>query len=349
VDAPDFTPDWLTAALAPRFPGVRVAGVDVLDRGTATNMRLRLGLTYEEQAGAPDSLFVKLPPLDPAHRAALDSSGMGVREARFYADLAPSTGLRVPEPYFVKVSDDGDFVLLLEDLVAGGCEISDGTWGIPGRIAPRALEDLAAMHASFEDPARRQAVAPWLTRRTEHGSDFALAMMQRVVTEFRDLLTPDYLTVGELYLEHHQAMESLWDAGPKTVSHGDAHIGNVFVDGDRVGFIDWGLLTVSTPLRDVSYFLTMSVDPDDRRAMDRDLLRHYLDAWHRHGGSEITFDDAWETYRIHATYTVIASFLSLVPPYDTPEVAPFGKMFRERSMLALDDLDAVTALRAALA
>ena len=23
--------------------------------------------------------------------------------------------------------------------------------------------------------------------------------------------------------------------------HGDTHIGNVYLDGDRVGFLDWGL------------------------------------------------------------------------------------------------------------
>ena len=41
---------------------------------------------------------------------------------------------------------------------------------------------------------------------------------------------------------------------------------------------DRGLtITLSTPLRDVSYFLNMAMQIDDRRTHEADLLRHYLD------------------------------------------------------------------------
>jgi hypothetical protein len=349
TDIQDVTPAWLTEALDARHPGVRVAAVEQLGRTTATNLHLRLGLTYEVRAGAPDSLFVKLPPLDSAHSQAIGAFAMGEREARFYADVAPLVALRVPTAHHVGIDDDGAFVLLLEDLVATGCSISDGTWAIPGDLAAGALVELAEMHARFEDDELRHKVVPWASERPPTANDFTLRTLRRVVDEHRDELSEAYVAVAELYLERHAEMSALWDRGPHTLVHGDAHIGNVFVDGRRVGFFDWGLAKISTPMWDVSYFLTMAVDPDDRRSMQRDLLQHYLDARRSHGGTDITFDEAWLTHRTQSAYTVIASFLGLVPPYNAPAVRPFGTAFRERSMQALDDLETVAALREVLA
>jgi hypothetical protein len=42
---------------------------------------------------------------------------------------------------------------------------------------------------------------------------------------------------------------------------------------------------------------------------------------------------------------VIASFLSLVPPYNNEARRMFTSQFRARGMAALDDLDSVGALR----
>lgn len=68
----------------------------------------------------------------------------------------------------------------------------------------------------------------------------------------------------------------------------------------------------------------------------------------RVGGIEPSFDDAWRAHQLHAAYTVIASFLTLVPPYDTESRRTFTQAFRASSMAALDDLDTVAVLRSAL-
>ena len=133
-------------------------------------------------------------------------------------------------------------------------------------------------------------------------------------------------------------------AGPAMRSAGDTHIGNLFIDKDRVGFLDWGLLNISTPMRDVSYFITMSMLADERRKHERDLLQHYLDTRRSLGGTEISSDDAWQAHRVHTAYTVLASFLSLVPPYNGEDQREFSDAFRNRAITALDDLETVPAL-----
>jgi hypothetical protein len=310
---------------------------------------MRIGITYASTAAGPASLFVKLAPLDPAHRDMIGASAMGAREAQFYADVAPLIDLRVPHAYYAGTDDHGGFVLLLEDLVASGCSFSDGSWGVSADAAAGALEDLASFHARFSDAAERAAVAPWLDVPRVRRTDFVAGLLQNVLDEYRDQLTPEYVAAGELYVDHHERLDRVWHSGPQTYIHGDPHIGNVFLDDSRVGFFDWGLSRVSTPMRDVSYFLTMTVDPEERRGSERDLLRLYLDSLRAAGGPDIGFDEAWSTHRVQAGYTVVATFLGFMPSYATADGRSLGTALRRRSELALADLDSVNAIRAAMA
>src|SRR4030095_5993470 len=124
----------------------------------------------------------------------------------------------------------------------------------------------------------------------------------------RDRLSAQFAEISELYIDHDVELSHLWLDGPTTLIHGDPHIGNLFDDGGRTGFFDWGLITLSTPLRDVSYFLNMAMQPEDRRKHEADLLRHYLEVKDVSGTTQpFTFDEAWLTHRIHGAYTVVAS------------------------------------------
>ncbi len=346
VDSSGLTPAWLSQALSPRHPGVRVAAVDVLDSTERTNHHLRLGLRYDVQAGAPDSLFCKLPPLDPEHRARIGAGGMGTREVQFYAGVAPLLSMRMPICYFSAADRDGAFLLLLEDLAAQGSLISDGSWAVPGKLARAAVADMAELHVRFEDPARLAAVSGWATSRRSTPADFVIQTLRYVIENGRDIVSDAYIAVAQMYVDHHEAIDACWDSGPQTLIHGDAHIGNLFIDRDRVGFLDFGMARVGPPMRDLSFFLTMGIDSEDRRRDERDLIRHYLDVRHALGGSSIAFDDAWHAHRVHAAYTVIASFLTMVPPYNTEARRMFTGNFRARAMAALDDLDSIDALRA---
>ena len=349
IDVESLTPAFVETALSARHPGVRVAGVEVLGEQGATNHHVRLGITYDEQTGAPATLFCKMASLDAGHRAAIGSTGMGLREARFYSDVAESVAMRTPTSYFSAADADGAFVLLLEDLAASGCSMSDGIWCIPPDLAMGALTDLAHLHVQFEDAARINAIRPWVMSDPTGSIDFTRGMLRHVIDANREILSESYVAIGEMYIADPQAVIGLWQTGNQTLIHGDAHIGNLFLDGSRVGFLDWGLTTIMSPMRDVSYFLSMSMTPDDRRTNEHALLEHYLAARTALGGSPIGIDEAWDAIRLHSGYTVLASFLSLVPPYNGPELFAFSEAFRARATTVLDDHDTATAMRAALA
>jgi hypothetical protein len=341
----DIGPGWLTEVLAPRHPGLVVDAVEVVEVHEVTNTHARLRLDHDGGTAAPDLLFCKLPPLDPGRRETIARTGMGRREALFYASLAPLLDVRVPDAHAALHDErDGSFVLLLEDLTSSGCTVSDGPTGVAPDAAAGALEDLAAMHVRFEDPARRAAEAPWV-QPTGPGSDYAVGMLQYGLDHHRDRLGDDFAAVAEVYIDRRHALHEVWHDGPLTVIHGDPHIGNVFDDHGRTGFLDWGIVNVGAAMRDVGYFLTMALTVDDRRRHERDLLRHYLDARAAAGRATLGFDEAWRQHRLQAAYTVPASCQVVTfPPDATERRRVFADAFLSRARAAVEDLDVRDAL-----
>ena len=342
---------WLTEAMGERHPGVVVAEVAVLEAHDLTNAHARLALTYADPAGAggagaPGTVFCKLAPTDD-RRAAILATGMGQKEARFYRTLADADPmpLRVPIAHVARQDDvTGLFAIVLEDLVATGAQVSDGTWGIPADAVAAGLEDLARMHAHYADPGVREAEAGWVPV-LGPGSDYGETMLRHGIEHHRDRLTDAFVAVSAVYCDRRPELQALWQQGPRTVIHGDPHLGNLFLDEGRLGFLDWGVINAGPPLRDVGYLMTMGMDVEERRTHERDLLHLYVDALAAAGGPPLTFDEAWTMHRVHAAYTVPASCQVVMFPEGMTEARRiFSEAFLARCLACIEDLDAVGAM-----
>lgn len=347
--ADEIDADWLTGALTERHPGIEVTGVEVLERHDLTNAHARIAVTYADAAaaqasGAPATAFCKLAPTDD-RRAAILATGMGLREARFYRDLADRVELPVPRAHVARHDDgSGLFVLVLEDLVASGAQVSDGTWGIPADAVAKGFEALARLHARFADPDVRAAEAAWVPV-LGVGSDYGKVMLRHGIEHHRDRLTDAFVAVAGVYCDATPALHALWQQGPRTVIHGDPHLGNLYLVDGELGFLDWGIVNAGPPMRDIGYLMTMAMDVEDRRANERDLLRLYLGVLAAEGGPEITFDEAWTMHRLHAAYTVPASCQVVMFPEGMSEARRvFSDAFLARCQACLDDLEVVDAL-----
>lgn len=338
---------WLGEALQARHPGAHVESVEIVDRAEVTNAHAWLRVVYSQNSAAgPTSLFCKLLPSDPTRRVAIAQTRMGLREAKFYERLAPKLTLRVPEAHVVRYEEDagGAFVLLLEDLNESGCTVSSGPESPSPDAAARALEDLAAMHLRFEVASVREREAGWVPV-PDPPSDYGSLRLQEGLDHHRDRLTDAFAEMAGLYIAKRDALHAVWAQGPRTVIHGDAHIGNLFDDHGTIGFLDWGLVVVSTPMRDVSYFLNMCLSVADRRAHERELIRHYLDVRKAADGAPISFDEAWKTHRLQASYLAPASCQVVTFPEDaTPRRRKFAAAFLERASAAIEDLESRRAL-----
>ncbi len=354
----DLNAEWFTAVLQRRYPGVCVTDAEVTRAHEWTNVHAHVTLAYASASTpAPERVFVKLPPANAAKARALGSSRMGTQEALFYTHLAPMIDLRVPDPHGALIEEDGGFAIVIEDLRDTGCT-PHNLIGVEPDAAAVALEDLARMHVAFEDQARRnQESASWIQapRIPAPGEptrpNLGQKLLRKGIEEQSERLGEAYVRVAERWISDGAWFQRIWWDAPWTVIHGDAHPGNLFDDHGRVGFLDWGLISLGDPLRDMSYFialaLALALDTEVRRRHERDLIRHYLEVRSGLGGRGIGFDEAWLRNRLHAAYTVPASCQALYVPADaSPNARRFSDLFLERAIAAVGDLDVCGAIEA---
>lgn len=341
----ELDPAWLTMSLQRAVPGVMVESVDVVHAADATNFNATLELVHDSST-LPARVFLKLPPVEPERRGRLDWASMGEREVRFYRDLAPHIGFRVPTVFVGELDPEtGEFLLLMEHVDSGELTLPDPTAGLGVDLVEAALRDFAELHAHFEVRSRRRSEVPWL-RPSGRTSDYGSRLLRQGI-DSGATLSSAFVDVAEAYIADRDLLQDAWELGPTTVLHGDAHIGNVFVDGAlaRLGFFDWGLMTVGSPLRDISYFLTMTLDPAARAATERDLIDIYLSARGHFGAAEISRDDAWTWHRLQSAYTVVASCQAIVVPEGAgARRRAFAEAFVGRAERAVEDLDPLEAM-----
>lgn len=346
VDVDDLTPEWLGHAM-----GRDVRAVEVLERHSGTTGRARLAVRYGASAAdGPDTVFVKLAPFDPAQREFVARTGLGIAEARFYAELARDVPVRVPEVHCSEWSPDGAFVMVLEDLRASGCRFPRPRDDDIGDTIGRIVEELATLHARYWCDPRLGAELAWVTEGARVRFGQRSSYIAAALEQFGEELGAAFRRVGELYLAHPTEIATVLRSGAPTLVHGDAHLGNLFVDvagGNRPGFLDWAMVWRAGGVRDVAYVLGNSVPTEVRRAGEREWIRGYVSALGRHG-IELDEADAWDQYRVLVVYAwASATATAAMGARWQPERIGHGGM--RRATATIEDLDSATALEVALA
>lgn len=300
----DLTPGWLTDALSRTNPGTQVdeVAVESVIWGTATKVFLHATYAARTEGGPPEELCVKGGFQDDLREVA----GLGYQlEAQFYRDIAPRLAIATPACWFAAVDAGANQgLVILDDLRADGSSFGScqRPW-TPDRVAA-ALELQAGWHAAtwnrrgagatdwlgVGSPLFRAVVNSWLTE--GHWNDF----MGRPQTAPLDDSLRDRVRVRRAVMRQWE----LDDAAVLSLSHGDAHINNTYLDTDgRPLFLDWQVACLAPWSDDVAFFLVGALDVEDRRAGEQDLVRHYLAALAAAGAPAPDFDEGWLDYRRH--------------------------------------------------
>ncbi len=302
----DVTPAWLNEALAKSLPGVEVAKVEVIDRHSGTTGRAKLALAYASGARGPETVFVKLPPFSEAQRELVAVTDMGRREARFYAELAAETPVRVPRCYFAAHGDQPtDYICVLEDLEAAGCTLPKSVDQHAREHGGPLIEELARLHAHFWEDARFANELSWIApaMRGAYGAKLVDLARERFAHE----LPPVFGELCRLYVAQHERIAALLDEGGSTLIHGDTHTGNQFLDAGRVGLYDWAVISRSPGIRDVAIFLGNSCPPEVRRAEQDGWLRAYRQGLVDGGVDAPSLDELWRRLRLGVLYGWVAA------------------------------------------
>ncbi|HEX4017731.1 MAG TPA: aminoglycoside phosphotransferase family protein [Frankiaceae bacterium] len=278
-----------------RYPGVRV--VDVAPGPVVSRVSTNARFVITTEDSLPDGLTPNL-----CLKGYFGSFGSlarsaGIPEAHFYRDLEPSLGLRTLRSHYADVDlAAGHGVIITEDVEArGGVFLTSGTEYTADQVA-ESLAQLAVLHGATWE-AERWASAPWLATR------LARTLERRGLPEIlRNFEGPN----GEGVPVEVRDAQRLVDAyralavnteteRPWCVIHGDAHVGNLFLDAaGRPSFLDWQLVQRGGWHIDVGYHIASTLTPDDRRKHERELLTHYLECLAATGVSAPTFEEGWQ-------------------------------------------------------
>jgi aminoglycoside phosphotransferase (APT) family kinase protein len=342
-DSPDgISAAWLSAELEDVAPGARARAVEVVDAHSGTTGRARLRVTWES-GDLPRDVFAKLAPTDPMQRAMAVETGMGAREARFYREVARDVPVRVPRPLWSRWTDDRRaYIMLLEDLGSSGCTFPKIESGADLAVARSVMQGFARLHAAYWESPRFTADLAWIE--PPMYSELGPELVRMGVAQFGADQPDAFHDMAEVYTEHGAAVAKVLETGPRTLLHGDGHLGNMFLDRGTVGFLDWACVSRGPGLRDVAYFMCNSLDTEFRRAQQHALLRHYLDVLTDAGAPAPSFDDAWRAYRRF----VASGWVAAVATYavgDRMQSVEVGRRAVARANATVGELETAALLR----
>ena len=300
-------PAWLARAL---YPGraVRIDAIEVVWTLSNTATKIRAALTLAgPDVDATAGICIK-GMLGEQARPYL-ASGVSRTEAMFYRELAGpigEQGLLVPSVRYCGIDPATDHgLIIMDDLVAAGCEFLSPLTPYTQDEARRSLTQLARLHAASGTSAvyDQEWIAPMLDRIAKN----SLVPLERVQVLLEDSRSDAFPSALRDARRVHGALALLADKfrhDPVCCVHGDAHAGNLFksANGQDIGVIDWQLIQRGHWAQDVAYHLGAALSVEERRQSERALLHHYLDRLAAFGGPSIDPERGWTQYRMAMLY-----------------------------------------------
>jgi ecdysteroid kinase len=271
----------------------------------------RFSLTYTgEQGSAPDSVIIKFPAADEKAREMAGAQGAYYNEVMFYRHLAGRTSMRTPAIYANEITDDRQlFVTVMEDMAPAqpGSQLV-GESLAHAQLAMREAAKLAVAFYGDESVGQHDYV---MSQVRDDGGAFGQALLQQYwpdfLARFSSGISAECEAFGAYYVDRHSCFASRFE-GPRTLVHGDFRSENILFDTDTVCTVDWQTTGESSPLTDLAYFMGGSVDTDDRRRWEQDLVREYSEVL-RGMGVDLDFAACWEQYRQQAMHGLLITIL----------------------------------------
>jgi aminoglycoside phosphotransferase (APT) family kinase protein len=335
----DLTAGWLSEAL-----GVTVTGVTSTAVGTGqTGSSHRLTVDYEGDTDLPRTFVAKLGAEDPAVRQRV---AYGYRaEVAFYADIAPTVRVPVPQLYASAISEDAStFVLLMADLAPAvqGDQIA----GCTPDVALNGAAALAGLHGPrWCDPAWKELdvlTMPVATEESAQGmGDLARMATDTFLESLGDRMTEQDRATLRLF---PAAVPGWLMARPERFAllHGDFRLDNLMLAPDgSVTVVDWQTLTVGLPARDLAYWVTTSLSPQDRRSTEDKAVAAYH---HALGVPGYSVEECFEDYRVGQLHTPLIATLGWAFTTQTPRGGDMMLAMMGRACAAIRDLDVLEAL-----
>lgn len=322
--------------------GVRQATIGTGQMGKCVRFELSF---QDKDTDAPRSLVAKFPSDHADSRAAAARSNAYLREVIFYRDLAPGLNITTPRCYFADVGEDDQiFALVMADMAPA--QQGDQLAGCTPELAALAVEELAGLHAPTWNNKEFFSRSPLLSR-TQAQRDAAKTRYIQCLPLFEERLGP-HLKPEQLDL-FLKLGESAWfnlEMPVIAMTHGDFRLDNLLIhpSADKpITVVDWQTYNVGNPLSDVTYFLSTSLPPADRRANAEEIVKHYH---HKlvEAGIEISWEACWTEYRRAACAGFLITVIASVTVQQTKRGDLMFRLMADRISQQALDLNAMEML-----
>ena len=302
----------------------------------STNARFRIECD-ELPPGLPSDLCVKGYFTDCSETGAASRSA-GIPEALFYRHLAATSGVRTLECYYADVDAATNHgVIITGDVAADGAIFLDSLSPYTSDQAAESLEQYAILHGRTWRMDRTNE--PWLTPRLE------MTMRARGLPEINGnfqgpigSLVPEDVRDGERLLEAARRLANdSRDVRMGCLLHGDAHVGNIYLNGrQETCLVDWQLVQRGPWYLDIGYHIGCTLSPVERRKNETELLAHYLHRLRAEGGDPPSWDDARRNLGAGMVYGFFlwAITLKVAPPITTAMLERLGSAVSDHQALS---------------
>jgi hypothetical protein len=274
------TPEWMQAVFqhaGVAVPRISLTGSVPIGHGNLS-VTGRTAITYNANAEqAVHSVICKITTDIAAAAGIAAMQDVYRREAAVYAFFGSHPPFATPRCYWSNAGAEGQTLnLVLEDL-SNATRPGDQVAGCSQSDALAVGAELSKLHAAYwDDP--ELASASWLLDRKQ-GAKQAADVQLEAAAVFRERFEN---RVADSYLDaiDHFARQAEQDIlrlpEGKALIHGEPRVDNVLFEdlpgGPRAWLIDWQFATRGSPMFDLAYFLSGSLTPPDRRAVEEEII-----------------------------------------------------------------------------
>lgn len=241
-------------------------------------------------------------------------------EVNFYTRLRNDLAIEAPLTLGGAYDpNSGQFGLLMEDLSERQALFPNVKEAVGLAHIESLIDTLAKLHATFWQSPRFNSDLNWVQSHTtgalaELQNHAATPLIQHEIDHenFKREMVQRLRTTGSKLREGMMAMHQHQATLPKTLLHGDTHLGNTYLlANDKAGFLDWQLMTSGYGVHDISYLVTTALSVEQRRLNEQPLLKRYLEKLAEFGVKQVPhFDEAWLEFRRSLVWGVYYGWLT---------------------------------------
>ncbi|MBN2534488.1 MAG: phosphotransferase [Spirochaetales bacterium] len=328
----EITVDWLRKALEWKNPDcepISAVVESVYDRPGLLGKIIRVKLTYADKSCGPLSFIVKF-------QICSDKE----REAQIYRLLSEAKISSVPKLF--GIFENG--TLVLEDLSPAqpGSQVKGCTLEQVCNVLPV----IAEIHGHFWQDTRVPLHQP------EKFAKIIKYNVEQCWKSFRSRykeIPGDVITDFEWVWQNTETVSHQYKSEPSTLNHGDLHAENLlFIENEknRPILIDWQIADRKVAVFDISFFLVKSLDREQRRANERQLLKEYFELLPKQVRTDYGFDLFWLHYRACVTRSMLSAIMVIGPGFaNRPDQYKLSDVLARCVIAAVKDLKPVEVIR----